>query len=50
KSAIAHFYLGKSKELKRIIHKAKLDQVVDKEKHPNIHQLWQSGAIWREKE
>uniref|UniRef100_A0A8C2BYW7 SAM domain-containing protein n=1 Tax=Cyprinus carpio TaxID=7962 RepID=A0A8C2BYW7_CYPCA len=50
KSAIAHFYLGKSKELKRIIHKAKLDQVVDKEKHPNIHQLWQSGAIWREPE
>ncbi|KAL1250689.1 hypothetical protein QQF64_018485 [Cirrhinus molitorella] len=50
KSAIAHFYLGKSKELKRIIHKAKLDQVVDKEKHPNTHQLWQSGAIWREKE
>uniref|UniRef100_A0A673I447 SAM domain-containing protein n=1 Tax=Sinocyclocheilus rhinocerous TaxID=307959 RepID=A0A673I447_9TELE len=50
KSAIAHFYLGKSKELKRVIHKAKLDQVVDKEKHPNIHQLWQSGAIWREPE
>ncbi|XP_051993060.1 sterile alpha motif domain-containing protein 9-like [Xyrauchen texanus] len=50
KSAIAHFYLGKSKELKRILHKAKLDQVVDKEKHPNIHQLWQSGAIWRELE
>uniref|UniRef100_A0A4W5NTI6 SAM domain-containing protein n=1 Tax=Hucho hucho TaxID=62062 RepID=A0A4W5NTI6_9TELE len=44
KSCIAHFYLGNSRGLRRIIHKGKLDQP------PNPHQLWQSGAIWRDPE
>lgn len=48
KSCIAHFYLGKSKGLKRIVHKAKIDQAIDREKRKKPHQLWQSGAIWKE--
>lgn len=48
RSCIAHFYLGKSKGLKRIVHKAKIDQVIDSDKRKNIHQLWQSGGIWKE--
>lgn len=48
RSCIAHFYLGKSKGLKRIVHKAKIDQVIDSDKRKNIHQLWQSGGIWKD--
>ncbi|XP_071263974.1 sterile alpha motif domain-containing protein 9-like [Salvelinus alpinus] len=63
KTCIAHFYLGKSRGLRRIIHKGKLDHLLYKEgpktshkkasskdRPPNPHQLWQSGAIWRDPE
>nr|XP_015197335.1 PREDICTED: sterile alpha motif domain-containing protein 9-like [Lepisosteus oculatus] len=48
KSAIAHFYLGKSTQLRRIVHKAKLDNSLGPEKNSK-NSLWQSGAIWKEK-
>ncbi|MBN3319490.1 SAM9L protein, partial [Atractosteus spatula] len=48
KSAIAHFYLGKSTQLRRIVHKGKLDNSLGPEKNSK-NSLWQSGAIWREK-
>ncbi|KAL4604998.1 sterile alpha motif domain-containing protein 9-like [Arapaima gigas] len=49
KSPTSHFYLGKSKGLRRIIHKGKLDQSLDKDESTKLH-LWMSGAVWREKE
>ncbi|XP_071773676.1 sterile alpha motif domain-containing protein 9-like isoform X2 [Centroberyx gerrardi] len=60
RSAIAHFYLGKSNGLKRIVSKGKLDQIViaaSKQQASasgstgqprNLHHLWQSGAVWKE--
>lgn len=61
RSTIAHFFLGKSSGLKRIVSKAKLDQILDRvskqdssssesthsRKH---HHLWQSGAAWNRPE
>uniref|UniRef100_A0A3B3XCD3 Uncharacterized protein n=1 Tax=Poecilia mexicana TaxID=48701 RepID=A0A3B3XCD3_9TELE len=55
RSALAHFFLGKSTGLKRIVSKVKLDQVLrqescsDQNGQPRTqHQLWQSGAAWNE--
>lgn len=53
RSAIAHFFLGKSRELKRIVSKDNLDKIcLSSECSPqrNLHHLWQSGAVWRKKE
>ncbi|CAK6984005.1 sterile alpha motif domain-containing protein 9-like, partial [Scomber scombrus] len=62
RSAIAHFYLGKSNGLKRIVSKVRLDQIlirVSKQQassngqstqQRNLHYLWQSGAAWKEPE
>ncbi|KAG9329287.1 hypothetical protein JZ751_006228 [Albula glossodonta] len=48
RSAIAHFYLGKSKGLMRIVHRRKLEHTVNKEDHISSRLLWQSGGIWKE--
>uniref|UniRef100_A0A3Q3L554 SAM domain-containing protein n=1 Tax=Mastacembelus armatus TaxID=205130 RepID=A0A3Q3L554_9TELE len=45
RSAIAHFFLGQSHELKRIVPKAKLDHILIK-----LHHQWQSGTAWSEPE
>lgn len=54
RSAISHFYLGNSKELKRIISKAKLDHALNRltssHSFQTKDQLWRSGAIWKEPE
>ncbi|KAK7929765.1 hypothetical protein WMY93_006160 [Mugilogobius chulae] len=51
RSAIAHFFLGKSSGLKRIVSKAKLDQILfesnpTEDDYPNLHSLWHSGLAW----
>uniref|UniRef100_I3K5H7 SAM domain-containing protein n=1 Tax=Oreochromis niloticus TaxID=8128 RepID=I3K5H7_ORENI len=58
RSTIAHFFLGKSSGLKRVVSKAKLDQIVARASKQdstysdestysrNPHHLWQSGAAW----
>uniref|UniRef100_A0A3B5M4R3 SAM domain-containing protein n=1 Tax=Xiphophorus couchianus TaxID=32473 RepID=A0A3B5M4R3_9TELE len=55
RSALAHFFLGKSTGLKRIVSKVKLDHILrqescsDQSSQPRTpHQLWQSGAAWNE--
>ncbi|XP_041641407.1 sterile alpha motif domain-containing protein 9-like [Cheilinus undulatus] len=59
RSAIAHFFLGKSNELKRVVPKVKLDQILvnvsrqqtsSSGQPRNLHQLWQSGEAWNEPE
>ncbi|XP_067434269.1 sterile alpha motif domain-containing protein 9-like [Thunnus thynnus] len=62
RSVIAHFFLGKSNGLKRIVSKAKLDQILIRVSRQqascsgqstqprNLHHLWQSGAAWNEPE
>ncbi|XP_039990696.1 sterile alpha motif domain-containing protein 9-like [Xiphias gladius] len=58
RSSIAHFFLGKSSGLKRIVSKVRLDQMLKKEdscssqssQSRNLHYLWQSGAAWNEPE
>ncbi|XP_035516842.1 sterile alpha motif domain-containing protein 9-like [Morone saxatilis] len=58
RNAVAHFFLGKSSGLKRIVPKVKLDQIVSKQasnsgqssQPRNLHHLWQSGAVWNEPE
>ncbi|XP_006272864.2 sterile alpha motif domain-containing protein 9-like [Alligator mississippiensis] len=45
---IAHFYLGKSKGLKRLVHKGKIDQCSSSCKLQDLYYPWQSGAIWKE--
>ncbi|XP_028652303.1 sterile alpha motif domain-containing protein 9 isoform X2 [Erpetoichthys calabaricus] len=45
KHTIAHFYLGKSSGLKRLIPKAKLDLCLGEEK---TNSQWISGEVWRE--
>ncbi|XP_040923060.1 sterile alpha motif domain-containing protein 9-like [Toxotes jaculatrix] len=62
RSAIAHFYLGKSSGLKRIVSKMTLDQILirvskTEDSHSaqgsqsrKLHHLWQSGAAWKEPE
>ncbi|XP_055013855.1 sterile alpha motif domain-containing protein 9-like [Boleophthalmus pectinirostris] len=50
RSAIAHFFLGKSSGLKRIVSKTKLDQILLQSCHsddyPSFHHLWHSGKAW----
>ncbi|XP_024145879.1 sterile alpha motif domain-containing protein 9 [Oryzias melastigma] len=59
RSAIAHFFLGKSSGLKRIVPKVKLDKILaqvnkkdsgsSQSSQPhNVHRLWQSGTAWNE--
>lgn len=55
RSALAHFFLGKSTGLKRIVSKVKLDHILrqescsDQSSQPRTpHQLWQSGAAWNQ--
>ncbi|XP_076001040.1 sterile alpha motif domain-containing protein 9-like isoform X2 [Genypterus blacodes] len=52
RSAIAHFFLGKSRELKRIVSKVNLDSICAERSSPQqyLHSLWQSGAVWKKKE
>lgn len=62
RSAIAHFFLGKSKDLKKVVSKVKLDQIlmeVSKQQassngqgrqSPKVHYMWQSGEAWNEPE
>ncbi|KAM7393531.1 hypothetical protein PAMP_020394 [Pampus punctatissimus] len=51
RSSIAHFFLGKSHGLKRIVSKVKLDQIlisVCTGEPRELHSLWQSGAAWKQ--
>ncbi|RVE76739.1 hypothetical protein OJAV_G00011910 [Oryzias javanicus] len=54
RSAIAHFFLGTSTGLKRIVPKVKLDRLLQdscsslSSQPRNVHRLWQSGAAWNE--
>lgn len=59
RSAIAHFFLGNSSGLKRIVPKVKLDRILaqaykqdscsSQSSQPrNVHRLWQSGTAWKE--
>ncbi|KAM6940105.1 sterile alpha motif domain-containing protein 9-like [Xenentodon cancila] len=61
RNAVAHFFLGKSTGLRRIVSKAKLDRILDhiskqdsgdsQSSQPhNLHNLWQSGAAWNKPE
>ncbi|XP_040924267.1 sterile alpha motif domain-containing protein 9 [Betta splendens] len=51
RSAIAHFFLGKSSGLKRIVSKVKLDQILmSYSPSRNLHHLWQSGEAWNKPE
>ncbi|KPP57734.1 hypothetical protein Z043_124517 [Scleropages formosus] len=47
KNATSHFYLGKNKGLRRIVHRRKLDQTLDKDENTR---LWWSGEIWKKPE
>ncbi|XP_074840838.1 sterile alpha motif domain-containing protein 9-like [Carettochelys insculpta] len=49
KQAIAHFYLGNSTGLKRLVHKGKIDQFFSDIPGHNLHSLWQKGYIWEDK-
>ncbi|XP_043821279.1 sterile alpha motif domain-containing protein 9-like [Dromiciops gliroides] len=46
KQPIAHFYLGKSRGLNRLVHKIKIEQCFGKVADMNT--LWQSGDVWKE--
>ncbi|KAM6201487.1 sterile alpha motif domain-containing protein 9-like [Rhynchocyon petersi] len=48
KQASTLFYLGKSKGLNSIVHKAEIEQYFSKEQ--NTNSLWQSGDVWKIKE
>ncbi|XP_023261439.1 sterile alpha motif domain-containing protein 9-like [Seriola lalandi dorsalis] len=54
RSSIAHFFLGKSSGLKRIVSKVELDRILisvsGKSQSRTLHHLWQSGAAWNEPE
>ncbi|KAK2885122.1 sterile alpha motif domain-containing protein 9-like [Channa argus] len=59
RSAIAHFFLGKSSGLKRIVSKVRLDHILisvskkDKSQSSQqrgLHHMWQSGKVWNEVE
>ncbi|KAM8772036.1 sterile alpha motif domain-containing protein 9-like isoform 2-T3 [Acanthopagrus schlegelii] len=61
RTPIAHFLLGKSSGLSRVVSKMKLDQILTnvsgqqaslsgQSQPPNLHHLWQSGAAWNEPE
>uniref|UniRef100_A0A8C8SJ89 SAM domain-containing protein n=1 Tax=Pelusios castaneus TaxID=367368 RepID=A0A8C8SJ89_9SAUR len=49
KQPIAHFYLGNSRGLNRLVHKGKIDQFFSELQVPDLHSLWQKGCIWEEK-
>uniref|UniRef100_A0AAV2LPR5 SAM domain-containing protein n=1 Tax=Knipowitschia caucasica TaxID=637954 RepID=A0AAV2LPR5_KNICA len=47
RSAIAHFFLGKSNGLGRIVSKAKLDQILQESKSTDqLKTLWHTGLVW----
>lgn len=48
KQASTLFYLGKSKGLHSIVHKAEIEQYFSKEQ--NTNSLWQSGDVWKKNE
>ncbi|XP_007938002.1 sterile alpha motif domain-containing protein 9-like [Orycteropus afer afer] len=48
RQASTFFYLGKSKGLHSIVHKAEIEQYFSKEQ--NTNSLWQSGDVWKKKE
>ncbi|XP_006834358.1 PREDICTED: sterile alpha motif domain-containing protein 9-like isoform X2 [Chrysochloris asiatica] len=48
KQASTLFYLGKSKGLNSIVHKAEIEQYFSKEQ--NTNSLWHSGDVWKKKE
>lgn len=60
RSSIAHFFLGKSYGLKRVVSKVSLDQILmsasrqqascsgQTSQPRKLHYLWQSGAAWNE--
>lgn len=51
RSAVAHFFLGKSNKLRRIVSKVKLDQMIfSSGQSRDLHHLWQSGAAWSKPE
>uniref|UniRef100_A0A3Q2T8L7 Sterile alpha motif domain containing 9 n=1 Tax=Fundulus heteroclitus TaxID=8078 RepID=A0A3Q2T8L7_FUNHE len=56
RTSIAHFFLGKSTGLKRMVSKVKLDRKLvescggQSSQPRTLHQLWQSGAAWNEPE
>lgn len=62
RSPVAHFLLGKSSGLRRIVSRMKLDQILtnvseqqasfsgQRSQPQNLHHLWQSGAAWNEPE
>ncbi|CAJ1053394.1 Hypothetical predicted protein [Xyrichtys novacula] len=62
RSAIAHFFLGRSSGLRQIVSKAKLDQILmqvsrqqascngQNSQQRKLHVLWQSGEAWNQPE
>ncbi|XP_061581698.1 sterile alpha motif domain-containing protein 9 [Cololabis saira] len=61
RSPVAHFFLGKSSGLKRIVSRSKLDRILERVSKQdscdsqsgqpqNLHNLWQSGAAWNKPE
>ncbi|XP_030579771.1 sterile alpha motif domain-containing protein 9-like [Archocentrus centrarchus] len=50
RSALTHFFLGKSSGLQRIVSKVKLDKILACVSRQDLHQLWQSGAAWNQPE
>lgn len=46
KQPIAYFFLGKAKNINRLVHKGKIDQCFGK---TDINSLWQNGDVWRER-
>nr|XP_005308599.1 sterile alpha motif domain-containing protein 9-like [Chrysemys picta bellii] len=50
KQPVAHFYLGNSRGLNRLVHKGKIDQFFSPLQVHDLHSLWQKGCIWEEKD
>jgi hypothetical protein len=48
KQASTLFYLGKSKGLNRLVHKAEIEQYFSKAE--NTNSVWQNGKVWKIKE
>ncbi|XP_019483139.1 PREDICTED: sterile alpha motif domain-containing protein 9 [Hipposideros armiger] len=48
KQPIAYFFLGKSNNMNRLVHKGKIDQCFGKT--PDINSVWQSGEVWKDEQ
>ncbi|XP_055974093.1 sterile alpha motif domain-containing protein 9 [Sorex fumeus] len=46
KQPIAYFFLGKGRNINRLVHKGKIDQCFGK---TDINSLWQNGDVWKER-